>query len=139
MTREVPSERLKREGLRMITVPGYRVVVEESRKIGRDCFVSFKGNQYSVPYRYAGRNATVRMEDGLLKIFVGAEELCVHEILAGTGRVSRDEAHFRGLLEEILNEEPGRKQGLPVLRFDPVVEVEKRSLSVYEALCGDAL
>lgn len=137
-THEVPAERLKREGLRAVTVQGYRVVVEEGRKISRDCFVSYRGNQYSVPYRYAGRNATVRLEDDLLRVFVGADELCCHEVLSGTGRVCRVEAHFHGLLEEVMGEEPGRKQGLPVLRFEPVVEVEKRSLAVYEALCGDA-
>ncbi len=92
-----------------------------------------------MPYRYAGRNAAVRVEDDLLRVFVGADELCSHELLSGTGRVSRVEAHFHGLLEEIMSEEPRRRQGLPVLRFEPVVEVEKRSLAVYEALCGDAL
>jgi transposase len=138
-TREVPVERLKNEGLQRITVPGYRVVVEESRKVSRESFVSYRGNQYSVPYRYAGRNATIRIDEGLLKVFVGAELLCTHEILPGSGRVSRDQSHFKGLLQEIMDEEPRRRQGLPVLVFDPVVEVEKRSLSVYEALCGDAL
>jgi hypothetical protein len=138
-TREVPVERLKNEGLQRITVPGYRVVVEESRKVSRESFVSYRGNQYSVPYRYAGRNATIRIDEGLLKVFVGAELLCTHEILPGSGRASRDQSHFKGLLQEIMDEEPRRRQGLPVLVFDPVVEVEKRSLSVYEALCGDAL
>lgn len=134
-TREVPLNRLKEENLRRVVVPPYHVVVEESRKISRESFVSFKGNQYSVPYRYAGRNALLRVDDGVLEVLVGGEEVCRHEIVSGSGRVSKDREHFKGLLQEVMRQDPVRNEGLPVLRFDAMVE--KRSLSVYEALCGD--
>jgi transposase len=134
-THVVPFERLKEESLKKISVPAYRVVVEERRKISRESFVSYKGNLYSVPYRYAGRNALLRLDEGLLKIIVGSVEVCRHELLMGSGRICKDKDHFKGLLQEIMKEEPMRDDRLPLLRFDQ--EVEKRSLSVYEALCGD--
>jgi hypothetical protein len=134
-THVVPFERLKEEGLKNICVPAYRVVIEERRKISRESFVSYKGNLYSVPYKYAGRSALLRLDDGLLKVLVGSVEVCSHNLLSGSGRVCRDKEHFKGLLQEIMKEETRGDVRLPVLRFDQ--EVEKRSLSVYEALCGD--
>lgn len=87
-THEIPLERLKSRGLKPIDgVPEYLVIREEARKIPRDCFISYLGNKYSVPYRFAG-----------------GEQVCEHEILAGSCRVSRIKDHFKGLLSEILKE-----------------------------------
>jgi hypothetical protein len=60
-THEVPMERLKDENLHPLDArPGYVVYQQTTRKVSRDCFVSYLANKYSVPYRYAGREATVR-------------------------------------------------------------------------------
>ena len=49
-THEIPLERLKKESLNQLSsVPAYMTRKEESRKISRDCHVSYKGNRYSVP------------------------------------------------------------------------------------------
>jgi len=115
------------------------VTREVSRKISRDSFVSYNGNRYSVPYKYAGREARVQIEGRRLRIFAGSDKVCEHEILAGSHRVSRDKEHFRGLLSEVLLENKSRSnRGSPVLRFnDPVVE--SRPLSVYEKFSGGYL
>ena len=53
---EIPNNRGKRENLNSITnVPEYRVKLNEMRKVSRDCYVSYKGNRYSVTWKYAGR------------------------------------------------------------------------------------
>jgi transposase len=135
-THEIPLERLKSEGLKPIdSVPAYLVIREEARKISRDCFISYLGNKYSVPYRFAGREATLQIFDGKFKVIVGGEQVCEHEILAGSGRISRVKEHFKGLLSEILKENKAamNKSGQTILKFERL-EVEKRSLSVYEAL-----
>lgn len=137
-THEIPLERLKAEGLKPIDgVPEYFLIREEARKISRDCFISFFGNKYSVPYRFAGREATLQIFDGKFKVIVGGELVCEHEILAGSYRVSRVKDHFKGLLSEILKENKAamNKSGQSILKFESL-EVEKRSLSVYEALSG---
>jgi transposase len=135
-THEIPLERLKAEGLKPIDgVPEYLVIREEARKISRDCFISYLGNKYSVPYRFAGREATLQIFDGKFRVIVGGKQVCEHEILAGSCRVSRIKDHFKGLLSEILKENKAtmNKSGQSILKFESL-EVEKRSLSVYESL-----
>lgn len=135
-THEIPLERLKAEGLKPIDgVPEYLVIRDETRTISRDCFISYLGNKYSVPYRFAGREAILQIFEGKFRVIVGGEQICEHEIFAGSGRVSRDKLHFKGLLSEILKENKAamNKSGQSILKFESL-EVEKRSLSVYEAL-----
>ncbi|WP_413874820.1 IS21 family transposase [Albidovulum sp.] len=135
-THEIPLDRLKIEELKPIDgVPEYLVIREETRTISRDCFISYIGNQYSVPYRFAGREATLQIFNGKFSVIVGGEPVCEHEILSGSGRVSRVKEHFKGLMSEIMKENKAsmNKQGQSILKFESI-EVEKRSLSVYEAL-----
>jgi hypothetical protein len=112
------------------------VIRESARKISRDSHISYNGNRYSVPYKYAGREARVQIEGSRLRIIVGSDKVCEHEILAGSHRVSRNKEHFKGLLSEVLLENKARSSRTsPVLRFkDPVVE--SRPLSVYEKFSG---
>ncbi len=135
-THEIPLERLKVEELKPINgVPEFLVIREEARKISKDCFISYLGNFYSVPYRFAGREATLQIIDGKFKVIVGGEQVCEHEILTGRGRVSRVKEHFKGLLSEIKKENKAaiNKSGQSILKFE-TIEVEKRSLSVYDSL-----
>ena len=135
-THEIPLERFKSEELKPIDgVPEYIVIREEARKISRECFISYLGNMYSAPYRFAGREATLQIIGGKFKVIVGGEQVCEHEILTGRGRASRVKEHFKGLMSEILKENKAamNKSGQSILKFESL-EVEKRSLSVYESL-----
>lgn len=133
-THEIPQERLESEGLKPIdALPEYLIVLEETRKISKDCFISYLGNKYSVPYRCAGREATLRIFESKLKVVVGGEQVCEHEILTGSCRTVRNKEHFKGLLSEIWKEnKAAMSKTQSILKF-PSPEVEKRSLSVYEA------
>ena len=118
----MPRERLWREKLNpMDSVPGYFTRKEETRKVSRDCYVSWKGNRYSVPWIYARREALVT-EESTLRIQVDSHVIAEHEILSGTGRISRNREHFEGLLRIIRDNN--------VSRFETMVE--KRDLSQYE-------
>jgi hypothetical protein len=135
-THEIPLERFKLEELKPINgMPEYLIIREEARKISKDCFISYLGNFYSAPYRFAGREATLQIIGSKFKVIVGGEQVCEHEILAGRGRTSRVKEHFKGLLSDILKENKAamNKSGQSILKFE-TVEVEKRSLSVYESL-----
>ena len=69
-THEIPYERLGKEPLNpMDSVQDYSVRIEDVRKISRDCYVSYKGNRYSVPWVHADRVARV-IESSTLKIQV---------------------------------------------------------------------
>ena len=101
-THEIPYQRLKDEKLNPLTsVPPYMTRKEESRKISRDCYASYKGNRYSVPWKYAGRECRVIEESSSIRIEVDSIAIADHSILSGSGRISRKKEHFEGLLKAI--------------------------------------
>ena len=132
-THEVPLERLKEENLILLDqVPPYKVVRIEIRKVSSDCYISYLGNKYSAPYKFAGRTAELHISDGKFQVYVDNERICEHEILSGNCRVIRKKEHFQGLLSEILKENSiCRSTSKPPLKFSSP-KVEKRSLEVYE-------
>jgi len=134
-THEIPIERFKQEGLQKIgNAPSYHNRRDESRKISRDSFVSYLGNLYSVPYRYAGMTARLQISDWTFKIIVGSDEICTHEIQPGHGKVMRVKEHFKGLLSEILKQNCTLRDSNPsILKFVDT-DVEHRPLSVYDRL-----
>ena len=122
-THEIPVERLKKESLNPLSaVPAYMTRKEESRKISRDCYVSYKGNRYSVPWKYAGRECRIIEESALVKIEIDSGIVADHAILKGTGRISRNKDHFEGLLKAIKEENSAVYSQ----------EVETRDLKRYE-------
>ena len=139
-THEIPLERFKEENLILLDqVPPFKVVKLETRKVSRDCYVSFMGNKYSIPYRFAGRTAELHIFDGKLHVQIDNESICEHEILSGNCRMSRKKEHFHGLLSEILKQNSVCRNNsqLPIKFSGP--EVEKRSLEVYEAFSQGGL
>jgi hypothetical protein len=132
-THEIPIERFKLENLQQLgNVPPYHNRREESRKVARDSFISYLGNRYSVPYKYAGMDARLQISDSTFKIIIGSEEVCAHEIQLGHGKVVRIKEHFEGLLSEILKQNcSNRDRRQSVLRFIET-DVEHRPLSVYD-------
>jgi len=123
-TGNMPMKMLEEEKLNTFK-DTYDVYNNYSRKVSRDCFVSYKGNRYSVPWKYAGRIA-ILTEDGHdnLKITVDNEIVAEHIILTGTGRISRKKEHFEGLLKNIRDEN--------IMKFSQ--DVEKRDLRKYEVI-----
>jgi transposase len=136
-THEIPRDRLTRENLSSPDeVPEYRITLTESRKISRDCYVSYLGNHYSVPYRYAGRTAMVRVTRDLLEVLIRGQIVCTHELLSGGLRVSRNPDHFYGLLSEVMKTTCRRPTSHPVIVAIPSPCVEHRPLAVYDQFSG---
>jgi len=134
-THEIPFERLKQEGLRQLdSIPPYHNIREVTRKISQDSFVSYLGNRYSVPYRYAGRTSKLQITESTFSVFVGSETVCTHEVLPGHDNVVRDKSHFQGLLSEILKQNScPRTKGKPLFKFKEP-DVQQRPLADYEDL-----
>lgn len=121
-TGKVPKDTLMDEPLVSInSVPEFKFVITEARKISRECYVHYNANRYSVPWKYAGRNCTLREENGKIIITVDGDTID-HDILPGSGRISRKKEHFEGLLKAI------RDQNVKNYSID----VEKRDLKNYE-------
>lgn len=134
-THEIPSARLKIEQPKLKdihTIPPYQVVLTENRKVTNDSYVSYLGNKYSVPYRFANRNVMLKITGCTFKVFCNNEELCCHEILPGRNRRIRVKEHFTGLLCETMKENSKKSySGRPILHFE-TVDVQNRPLDIYE-------
>jgi transposase len=139
-TYQIPLERFKEENLNPLgQVPPYKVGHKETRKVSKDFYISFLGNKYSVPYRFAGRTAELQIFEGKFEVYVDYEKVCEHEILLGNHRVTRKKEHFQGLLSEVLKENSKCKRNPQIpLKFSGP-EVEKRSLAVYETFSEGGL
>ena len=99
-THEIPLERFKEENLILQDqVPPYKVVKIETRKVSRDCYISYLGNKYSIPYKFAGRTAELHISDGKFQAYIDNESICEHEILSGNCRVSQEKGTFSGTPE----------------------------------------
>jgi hypothetical protein len=88
-----------------------------------------------VPYRFAGRDCLLQISDKTLKVAIGREVICSHEIPQGHGRVSRNKEHFKGLLSEILKQNSAARSKLPITFKFAEQEVEQRPLSIYDSFC----
>jgi hypothetical protein len=146
-TNLIPFERMKEEKLTPVdSKPPYQIVITEHRSVSRDCFISFRGNKYSVPWKNAGREAKLLIRETKMDIEIGGENVCKHEIVPGTHRLVKVKEHFAGLYNEIWhrnrNEHVRRIEGYsnrnsPVLlqnHQSEDVQVQKRDLAVYDTL-----
>ena len=151
-TREIPFDRLKQEKLKPIKdVAPFQIIITEFRKVSRDCFISYRANKYSVPWKHAGREAKLLVKDDTFEVEIGGEVICVHEIVPGSHRCIKIKEHFAGLYKEILHRnrnvhlkriQGNNTQESPVLMLDSNivdVQVEKRDLAVYDEMVRDGV
>ena len=123
-TGRIPDEMVREEHLHpMDAIPEFIYVIKTERKVSRECFVHYNGNRYSVHWKHAGRIAVVEEETVILKITVG-QDVYEHAILPGTGRMSRKQEHFEGLLSAL------KERNI----HNYSVDVEKRNLKEYEVV-----
>lgn len=137
-TNEIPFERLRQENLKSsAAIPPYRLRREERRKISREAYLSYRGNRYSVPYRYGGREAVLELHDDQMTVRVGTEVICSHTVVPGHARVIQEKEHFSGLLGEAMRcNSQCRKVSRPLVTMAPP-QVEHRSLSVYDTFADE--
>lgn len=137
-TGEIPFERLKKENLKSLhAIQPYQVRMEEHRKVSRDSYVSYRGNRYSVPYRYAGRSVTLELQGESMTIRQGSEVICSHDIVPGNSRMIREKEHFTGLLSLAMKcNSQCRKNSRPLFRIIGP-EVDQRPLSVYDSFSNE--
>lgn len=142
-TGEIPFERLKEETLLPLPEKPYDTTERIRVRASRDCLVAYKGNRYSVPYRYV-RKELVLCDDhrGALRIYWGDNLLCSHKLYPGRGRTFTKSEHYPKFYN--LRNSPPRYGGPEHIsdilrRIYPMLvslkdapEVEKRSLMVYE-------
>ncbi|TCI66546.1 MULTISPECIES: IS21 family transposase [unclassified Exiguobacterium] len=128
-TKESPEKRFEVE--QTFLAPGhlkphYPVHRWETRQVSKDCFVSYQGRQYSVPFRFVGQHVRIRITlDHHLEVYADGEQIAQHPIASGNLKYQLNLEHYKGL--------ETTQKGLPTRRLQPdIPEVERRSLQVYE-------
>jgi hypothetical protein len=149
-TREVPHDRLPNERLLLICEqPDYDTSYMEDRRVAKDCTLSYRGNRYSVPFRYAGKTLLVRepVAAGNIEIYHDLEVVAQHRLAEGRGAMVLDPAHYAGLNERRVDRRPIAASPIQATELTPgpgvglnfvPPEVEQRSLAVYEEVADVA-
>ncbi|WP_053217944.1 IS21 family transposase [Virgibacillus senegalensis] len=133
-TLESPHTRFQHEQKHLMTSntkPLFPIHHWEIRKVSKDCFVSYLGKRYSVPFRYVGQELKIKETlDHHLEIYDHYECVAKHPIMTGKVRDYINLEHYKGLQTTT--------DGLPTHSRlqSPDSEVEQRSLQIYEQLEG---
>jgi len=152
-TREVPYQRLPQERLLLLDeFPDYDTSYMEDRRVAKDCMLSYRGNRYSVPFRFAGKTLLVRepVASGRIEIYSEIKVIAEHRLAEGRGVMVSDPAHYHGLAEQRRQRGPAAPPQCPpspAVELTPgpgvgrgflAPEVEQRSLAVYEEVADVA-
>jgi transposase len=140
-TGEVPFERLPLESLQsMVGKPDYDTSLIVFRRSTKDCFVSYDGNYYSVPSKYAKKALKLKeTEDSqLIVLNIQDDEIARHRVPNGHNQRSAVAAHYAEIRSA---SRPARRpgaiqvpppEGLAGLPAAP--QVEARPLGWYDQL-----
>src|SRR5258708_29193251 len=81
----------------------------EDRRVAKDCMLSYRGNRYSVPFRFAGKTVLVRepVTGGRIEISSQIKVLAEHRLPGGSGVMVAYPAHYAGLVGETRPRRPG--------------------------------
>jgi hypothetical protein len=137
-THEKPSERFKGEQLAAPegTAP-YRIETDMTRIVPRDAQVVYKTNRYSVPWKYAGREALLYEQGERLLIYVAGELTANHPLLSGRYEQHLIAGHFEGILKSLKPRmEAPALVCVSLWHTDAMEEVQVRDLASYDALAG---
>ena len=98
-TKEIPFERLKKENLLPLKNRLYDTSFVGMRKVSSDCFLSYEGNRYSVPYQYNRKTLTIRADKERIRVYADSQQepVATHSIFKGKGKDISNPKHFEGL------------------------------------------
>jgi transposase len=127
-TNESPAGRLQQElpNLKALTAEPYLPIITLGRKISHDGFVSYNGNEYSIPDGALRSQVLVKASLEEISLYQGGDLLATHPVLPGSKE--------RCLAPGHRTKTKTAWQQHDSLSGDPseFIEVERRSLDVYE-------
>ena len=95
-TGKIPFEQLKRERLNPL-VREYIIDKINLRRAGKDCLISYSGNQYSVPSEYAGRDLAVVSLGNMLAVYHEGKQIAIHRLSYTKKDMVVNPAHYQRL------------------------------------------
>lgn len=125
-TGEAPSQRLRdeRASLRPLPYDNYVPLITMGRRVSRDGFVAYNGNEYSVPDGLKRVEVEVRATLEEVGLYQDGKLLASYRLIDGRGKRLLDPAHRRGIK---LWSKDGRFRSI-----DDMIEVQRRPLEEYE-------
>jgi transposase len=78
-TGKIPFDQLKRERLNPL-LREYIIDKINLRRVGKDCLISYSGNQYSVPSEYVGRDLAVVSLGNLIAAYHEGKQVAIHRL-----------------------------------------------------------
>jgi transposase len=125
-TGEEPSQRLQDERARLRPLPAdnYVPLITLGRRVSRDGFVAYNGNEYSVPDGLKRVEVEVRATLEEVGLYQDGRLLASHRLLDGRGKRLLDPAHRRGI------KQPSKSGQFH--NIDDIIEVQRRPLEEYE-------
>jgi len=137
------SERWEKEKPVLTTLPPvpYDTSLKIFRPVYKECQLSYKGNRYLIPHRFAGKKVMLKIKGKIIRIFHDQDLIASYEEPEAKHAVVGDPAIYRLLSQdkEQIKRKYGRQKGratrgLVTRTLYP--EVEIRSLEEYERLAG---
>jgi len=121
----------------------YPCIGQETRKVSRDAYVSFRGNRYSVPWCVAGQEVLLQEDGAQLQIARGGECLAAHALCSpGARQIITVAAHHAGIplglvattgkAKILLSDEALAAASMPVVEVRPLWAYDQYELGGYE-------
>jgi transposase len=111
----------------------FPLVPHQIRRVARDAYVSYRTNRYSVPWRAAGQEVSLREVEGHLEILRDDVRLARHPLCSGRHQVITVAAHHA----QIPTGPTVRRKKATITVGGTAPTVEVRELAVYEALAWE--
>jgi hypothetical protein len=138
-----PAQAFGEEGLRShLGRPPSVVQTRVRRTVARDCLVTVETNRSSVPAAYVGHTVEVQWgADATVQIDCQDPLMATHARASGQHQLCMEPAHYAALHSRPSQPAmPCHSDGLRLASWTgPFPEVAVRALTVYEALCGQAV
>ena len=95
-TSKIPFHELEKENLNPL-VREYPLHKGTFRKIAHDCLFSYAGNKYSVPSRYSGKEAFIRITGRIMSVYHRDKLIAQHCINPGKNTMNLNPGHYSEL------------------------------------------
>jgi hypothetical protein len=95
-TGKIPFQQLKHENLNPL-VREYIIDRINLRRVGKDCLISYSGNQYSVPSEHAGRDVAVVALGHMLAIYHEGKQVAIHRLSYSKKDMVVNPTHYQRL------------------------------------------
>lgn len=131
-TFERPGQRLLAEHAALSPLPGRERLVPFLRQdytVARDGYIQLDRSWYGLSQAWAGKTVQLQVDEGTVQIWAGEQRLAVHPLALHAGQRFRIPGQWTSLRAE--DNRPPRE---PLAIQVPAVEVQQRSLAVYDNL-----